>query len=49
MTGDWAGNGLAGNSGWAPKDRSRSARKRKPIWPWFIVLALCVLALVLFF
>jgi hypothetical protein len=40
VTGDWAGNGLAGNSGWAPKDRSKRKKKdRGPWWIWLVMLA----------
>lgn len=47
MTGDWPGNGLAGNSGWAPKDRSKSAQKNsRRRWPWIFLVMLILIFLI---
>lgn len=48
MVGDWPGNRPGNMSGWYPKDRSKSA-KRKRRWPWFVALLvlLAVAALLL--
>ena len=43
----WPGGG-GYKSGWAPKDCSQSAQRKKSRWPWFIVAILVALAIFFF-